>query len=1828
MATEIENRVVQMTFNNKSFEKNVEKTLSTLDKLKQKLKFDDASEGFEDIQNAAENLDLKRVADNVQTLSDRFSALGIIGMQMWTRIGDAAFDVLTGPFRAVKDELGQIVGSVTNQIKTGGWNRALNLDKAQNMIKNLGYAWDSAGGEMAKAFNADTGKWEDQVNVFTAVDKAVTGTAYSLDEAAVATGNLLPALSKLDNVGDQVTDTLRAVMGASSTYSKDFNQIAGYFQKVATAGVVTQGVISDMQMVGVGASSVLEEYLDLDAEQLQEALDDKLITFEQFRDAFLWKFGDSLDKANDTYEGALANAKSAQSRIGAKVAQPLLEELIPALNLGRIATNEFNKALGTADSGVMGIIIGQIHELGDGLIKTFAVVEKGADGVERVVGLSDTGLSIVNKFSMIMVGVGDAMRGIISIFKLFGSAFYEVFFKNKFENAEDKIKSFDTAMYNFRRMIDQNKDKIKDAFVGFLTVIRSIGTVVIAILKPLIKIVGILVAAAAAIVVFIGKTIKAITESEKFRKIVDKVKSAITNVKTAFKNAIDAIKNFIDQNKILEKIADAVSTVWDAVSGAVEKAWSVLKEAIGGLVDKFKEFYDNAPSFMEVLNGIKDIFEKIWSAIDKGVDRFSEWSGIKLDFPSLEEVEKSFTNLKEDIIYAFQNPQEAIDDLKNKLIELKNFISGEFMTAIDKVQEKFGNFKDWAKNLVKGGDDVQKELADSINDVDGKGIEDKAEKLGLLATAFNNLSTGLDMLWQVAGNIGKKLVDGIAYAFVTLKELFGENLTFDDFMKILKDFMGLWVSFNVGKLAGDIAGFMDTLNNSFKGSSKTIKLLTEQLPGAMLKLAGAMVAISYALGAIGNMKDDDLKKAEAAITGMFSLIALMLILINALNAIKKQTESDDLKIEKEKTKQSKFASLAGKAEAFLKQKIGTAIEFASLGAMITLIGTAILKVGAAIYVLAKAAESANFGDAMAAFVVILGSIIILIYEVAKLFATESKAGEKNLKVFSKMNPKAIAAMGWFLKEFGKAVLIIAAAISALAVIASEFDLMDGIGVFVMISLVLFGLMAAVNAILNKNGEGAAGKFDWAKEFARFAGMAFFMMALSAALLLMIPSIVIFASMDTGELIQGMIAIGALLLIVGAVIAMVGANQPGLSGVGSLIAMIVLLIAAGSLINTIDQVENPENVVGVLILLLAMSLIFAYIATKSGNGYESAATIAAMGAAVFLIAQAIKAIQDVSVGDMFKTIIALAVVLVLIWVFSAAMAGVSKVANGGGMLALAAVILSVGASIFLFAAGLAILIPLIEEIGEKSDQFVEGLRVFGELICAVIVGFIGSLLTTLKAKAAYLTTELAATVLAVIIAIIEFLNDNAFQIGEAFGHLMAALAKAFVAAVVSFVTDIKDTITGKQGFDEHSPSKWFWEVGKFLIYGLIEGIKCIFNKLWDAIGEIVSGIFGFFEHPLDMLKDVGSKIVQGLADGISGAVGLVSSAAEAVMSGLDGLQDTVSSKLFGDPEAEAEKVRQAKAKLEAEEKAAGRSKTADYLYANGGMYALQELQEELKQIDLQRKNIMELRNIKHKDTSSQEADLKWQMGNVEKHYRQFIEEIYKIHDEAGVDWEDLIFNYNGIDYTGAALLRAVGADVAKGFDQGVMAAAKADKTAYKWADMTASQLKEYWGIASPSKLTRKFGRFVAQGFGLGIDDDSDVPLLAFSDMLTNIEDYAEETPISPVVDFTDLQNGAATFGDLSNKFKTEVPAEVDLMNKTNQSRLDNLTDVVNNLLNANREDGLGEKLNAQNDLIATLSSKIDEIGVYLDSGVLAGYLTPKIDKALGFRAGNVGRSVHA
>ena len=82
--TNVDERVVQMTFNNAEFEKGVSTTLSTLERLKRSLNFKARPTGLEDLGRAVGLVEknLQPIANDIDHIANRFTALGIIGDQV------------------------------------------------------------------------------------------------------------------------------------------------------------------------------------------------------------------------------------------------------------------------------------------------------------------------------------------------------------------------------------------------------------------------------------------------------------------------------------------------------------------------------------------------------------------------------------------------------------------------------------------------------------------------------------------------------------------------------------------------------------------------------------------------------------------------------------------------------------------------------------------------------------------------------------------------------------------------------------------------------------------------------------------------------------------------------------------------------------------------------------------------------------------------------------------------------------------------------------------------------------------------------------------------------------------------------------------------------------------------------------------------------------------------------------------------------------------------------------------------------------------------------------------------------------------------------------------------------------------------------------------------------------------------------------------------------------------------------------------------------------------------------------------------------------------
>lgn len=92
MSTEIENRVVQLEMNNKSLEKNSKQSIKTLEKLDKALEFKNGRKSFEDVEKAAEKCNFEPLLKAADTVSTRFSTMGIIGVRALERITDKALD--------------------------------------------------------------------------------------------------------------------------------------------------------------------------------------------------------------------------------------------------------------------------------------------------------------------------------------------------------------------------------------------------------------------------------------------------------------------------------------------------------------------------------------------------------------------------------------------------------------------------------------------------------------------------------------------------------------------------------------------------------------------------------------------------------------------------------------------------------------------------------------------------------------------------------------------------------------------------------------------------------------------------------------------------------------------------------------------------------------------------------------------------------------------------------------------------------------------------------------------------------------------------------------------------------------------------------------------------------------------------------------------------------------------------------------------------------------------------------------------------------------------------------------------------------------------------------------------------------------------------------------------------------------------------------------------------------------------------------------------------------------------------------------------------------
>lgn len=293
----IDERIVQMKFDNNMFERNVATSISSLEKLKNALNFSGVTNSINNIERTINAADFSKLMNSVDAISRRFSTFGIVGM---TVIQDLVHSA---------ENLGaKLYNSTIGQIKSGGWSRATNIDKAKFAIEGLKMSWDELEGSISNAVN---------------------DTRFGFDEAATAASQL--AASNVQ-VGEEMDNALKSIANVASQTGAEYSEIAHIYTVVAGNGKLMAEQMQQFSYRGFNAAAAMASVWGVTEAEVREMASKGEISFKKFSDAMNEYLGEGAKRANQTFEGSMANMKAALSRIGQPFYASYRKHMVPVFN--------------------------------------------------------------------------------------------------------------------------------------------------------------------------------------------------------------------------------------------------------------------------------------------------------------------------------------------------------------------------------------------------------------------------------------------------------------------------------------------------------------------------------------------------------------------------------------------------------------------------------------------------------------------------------------------------------------------------------------------------------------------------------------------------------------------------------------------------------------------------------------------------------------------------------------------------------------------------------------------------------------------------------------------------------------------------------------------------------------------------------------------------------------------------------------------------------------------------------------------------------------------------------------------------------------------------------------------------------------------------------------------------------------------------------------------------------------------------------------------------------------------------------------------------------
>jgi tape measure domain-containing protein len=614
MSTTVDQRVVEMRFDNKQFENNIQTSLSSIDKLKKSLNMDGATKGLESVEKASGKINLSGLSNAVETVNAKFSALEVMAITALANITNSAVN-------AGKS----IVSALTiDPIKTGFQEYETQINAVQTILANT----SSKGTTLDQVNNA-----LDELNRYS--DK----TIYNFTEMTRNIGTFTAAGVDLDTSVSAIKGiaNLAAVSGSNSQQAST----AMYqLSQALAAGTVKLQDWNSVVNAGMGGQ-VFQDALKETARVHGIAIDDMIKDEGSFRETLQkgWLTSDILTETLSKFTGDL-NEEQLRTMGYSE------EQIASIIKMGQTANDAatkvktfsqlFDTLKEAAQSGwtqSWEIIVGNFDEAKELLTEmsnTFsAIINSSADARNSMLqGWKDLGGR-----TALIEAARNAFEGVLSIIKPVKEAFREIFppmTAQQLYNITDALKNLTAHL----KLSDTNSENLKRTFKGLFAVIDIVKQAFVAVAKgvgSLLGGTGDLAGSILSVTARFGDWLVKLDETIKktdifniaIQTVIKCIKTGVAVATDLIDKAVDAVTRFANAIKqkydtggfaVIHSVLERVHTRMSEVGEAADGMRSGVEIAIGAMGKALEN-----SKFLQVLQALWDGVKTIGTGIAKAM---------------------------------------------------------------------------------------------------------------------------------------------------------------------------------------------------------------------------------------------------------------------------------------------------------------------------------------------------------------------------------------------------------------------------------------------------------------------------------------------------------------------------------------------------------------------------------------------------------------------------------------------------------------------------------------------------------------------------------------------------------------------------------------------------------------------------------------------------------------------------------------------------------------------------------------------------------------------------------------------------------------------------------------------------------------------------------------------------------------------------------------------------------------------------------------------------------------------------------------------------------